>query len=190
MPLMAPVALVAPAPVPSPRALDGQWVSACVPIGQNGRHGYITHIAIRGHHIRATAQLYATSRCDTPTLRADYAGDLRARRAQGDHIVFEHIVRSVTITPQDQSVVDQYNKRSDGPHGCGLPGWQKNVAMPVAGQSCPPFRFAAVGTRLYDAAWLEAGTLRFGAFPLDWRNDATAKRPNAPASAPFRRVSQ
>ena len=49
-------------------SLSGEWTTDCLPIGKNGRHGYVTRIRIAEGTITATSQIYAKSSCQTPTV--------------------------------------------------------------------------------------------------------------------------
>jgi len=40
-------------------SLSGSWTSDCLPIGKNGRHGYITRISFHADTITTISQIYA-----------------------------------------------------------------------------------------------------------------------------------
>lgn len=166
--------------------LEGHWASDCQPIGKNGRHGVAIQITIKGERMRAEAQMYATNACQTPTFKLSYRGSIVFQRLADGSIVFDHMVRSIILTPQASDVVIQYNMEGD--HGCGLQGWKINVQKSVAGKTCYPFSFPIEGTTLHDVAWLNGDALRLGAFPILWSNTVSAKRPTKPSSTVYHKV--
>lgn len=166
---------------------DGNWASACQPIGKGGRHGLVTRITIHGDRVEARAQMYATNQCQTPTYYLTYAGLVTARHRRDGGIELDHTVRSITLTPQTADVVSQYNLEGD--HGCGLKGWQLNVGKSVAGKRCNPFSFPTEGTPLYDTVSIDENGLRFAAFPMVWTNISVDKRPTQPLPTIYRRVA-
>jgi hypothetical protein len=173
------IALLA-APPQATNGLDGAWETACLPIGKNGRHGVITHVTISNDTMEATAQVHATRACATPTFQIHFKGKID-EVAPGEPIPFKYKVIAIDLTPQNQAIVDQYNRADNERHGCGLTGWQLNRSQSVAGQECTPFHFARTGTFLYDNGWIDNdGKLSFGAFPMLWSNDAESKRPSKP----------
>ena len=162
------------------RVIDGEWETACLPIGENGRHGVITRIAFDGEDMQATAQVYATRACLAPTFMIRFSGAIK-EVAEGDPMPFSYRVTRIDLTPQDQAVVDQYNRVDGQRHGCGLSGWKLNSPQSVAGQECTPFKFATAGTIMYDSRWTASdGSIRFGAFPMIWSNDTSLNRPAKP----------
>jgi len=168
--------------------IEGAWQTACLPIGKNGRHGFITRLVIKHGVITASSQIYAHSNCDTPTVRTDYRGKIVSVRPGQDGVTdFDHEVVAITTTPDDPEVVTIYNADNPG-SGCGLGGgWQLGVARAVDGRTCAPWTFPARGTRLYERAWIADGELRIGSFPSVWNNIAPEKRPTTPGLLVFRR---
>jgi hypothetical protein len=164
--------------------LDGSWVSDCLPIGQGGRHGYITTIRFDRDRIEARSQVYARNSCDTPTFRVDYEGRVIHLQALGDRTSLRHRALSVTLTPQDPSVVEIYNREGGG---CGLRAWQIGAARSVAGRSCGPYSFPTEQSTLFDSIWTDPdGPIRFAAFPIIWIDDPEAV-PAQPSENRFRR---
>jgi len=166
---------------------EGNWASACQPIGKGGRHGLVTRITIYGDRVEAHAQIYATNHCQTPTFYLTYSGRVTSRQGRDGRIELDQTVRSITLTLQAADVVSQYNLEGD--HGCGLKGWQLNVGKSVAGKRCDPFSFPTEGTPLYDTVWIDGDGLRFGAFPMMWTNISVDKRPTQPLPTIYRRVA-
>lgn len=187
MPLFA-IALLAATPAPA-RPIDGIWETDCMPLGKNGRHGVVTRVTIDGAKMEAVAQVHATPACAMPTFKMFFKGRID-EASDAMPSALRLTVQAIDLTPQHRAVVDQYNRNDDeGPHGCGLSGWQLDQAQSVAGQSCAPFQFAKIGTTLYDAAWVDAdGSMRFGAFPMLWSNDAEDKRPKQPLPVVYHRI--
>ncbi|MBB5665031.1 hypothetical protein GGE68_003228 [Rhizobium leguminosarum] len=170
--------------------LNGEWTSDCLPIGKNDRHGYITRITIIGQQLTATSQVYAKSSCQTPTVQVNFKGELIQEQADGDRARIEVAVHSITTTPNIQDVVDHYNRDTADQAGCGLKGWEENVPLSVAGKTCGPFSFAAEGTHLFDAVWIEGDQLRFGAFPTIWTNTSPDKTPSKPLETAYHRTGR
>jgi len=174
----APAAPIAPKSAAA--AIEGSWKSACLPIGKNGRHGLIVRVAVTRSKIAATSQTYAHSNCDIPTVRTDYEGRIVARKAAGDTIDFDHVVTSLTMTPNAPDVVAIYNA-DNSTAGCSMGGgWQLNVPRKMDGRTCAPWTFPKIGTRLYERAWRAPGELRIGSFPAVWTNTTPDKRPTMP----------
>jgi hypothetical protein len=172
-------------------AIEGSWVTACLPIGKNGRHGFITRLEIKRGRITASSQIYAHSNCDTPTVHTDYRGKIADMRPGDDGVTdFDHEVIEITTTADHPEVVTIYNAGDPG-SGCGLGGgWQLGVARAVDGRTCAPWTFPAARTRLYERAWISGDELRIGSFPSVWNNTTPEKRPTAPGLLVFRRVTR
>jgi hypothetical protein len=183
--------LAAPqAAISAPRpAIDGVWKSDCLPIGKNGRHGFIVRLEIKGKQIAAAAQVYAHSSCDMPTVLTEYRGTIAKMRSNGDGSVdFDHVVEAITTTANHPEVVTIYN--GNAASGCGFGGgWQLNVARAVDGRTCAPWTFPKAGTRLYERAWVAGDDLRIGSLPSRWDNVTPDKRPTAPGALVFHRVA-
>jgi hypothetical protein len=172
------------------RAIEGIWKTECMPIGKNGRHGFITRVEITRSEFIATAQIYAHSSCDTPTVRNDYRGTLaNVKPGDGGVTEFDHVVKAITLTADHPEVVTIYNAGNPG-SGCGMGGgWQLGVARAVDGRTCAPWTYPAIGTRLYERAWVVGDELRIGSFPNVWDNTTPEKRPTAPGTMVFHRVT-
>lgn len=179
-----------PEPIPA-TGLTGKWESDCLPIGRGGRHGFVTRIRIDGDRIDAQSQVYTTSNCQTQTFKLTYNGEIVQRQTDDGKVLFQHRVQSITLTPQAEAVVVQYNREDGERHGCGLNGWQINVAKSVAGESCAPFSFAAEQTILHDVAWIDGDNhLRFGAFPMLWTNSSSDRTPAHPLENLYHRMKE
>ncbi|MEO6360541.1 MAG: hypothetical protein ABIO43_08220 [Sphingomicrobium sp.] len=165
--------------------LHGEWVSQCAPIGKNGRHGSVIRLTIGSKTIRATAQLYAKTSCDEPTLQGRYSGLVKGARQNGDRIELDYQVRNASFTLQREDVVGYYNRDA----GCGLSGWQLGKPRSILGQRCGSVQIPAGGQMLYESAWLSGDELRMGAFPIDSSNRSPEARPQAPRPLVFRRVA-
>lgn len=167
-------------------ALTGVWQTGCAPVGENGRHGFVTTLELHDGWIDATSQLYARATCDTPTIRAHYRGRITALRDEAGTIDLDHRVHRIDMTLQAADVVDAYNRPGSG---CGFgEGWKLGVARPIAGRICAPFAFPAAGTRLYERLWIEGAELRPGNIPFTWTNTAPVLRPATPGTQRFRRI--
>jgi hypothetical protein len=172
----------------APRSpIEGVWKSDCLPIGKNGRHGFVTRLEVKGNALTATTQIYGHNTCDNPTVSTAYRGTIVATATDDDGAFqFDHVVNAITMTADADDVVATYNASEAS--GCGLGGgWKLNVARDVAGRFCAPFTFPAAGTRLYESAWFAGGDLRIGSFPIVWTNSAPDKRPTTPGLMVFHR---
>jgi hypothetical protein len=157
-----------------------------MPIGRNGRHGFITSLTVTQKTLAAVAQVYAHSNCDTPTFRTTFHATIAAIDENGAAINLDHVVDAVEMTLDAADVVDTYNKPGSG---CGFGGgWQRGVARSVAGRTCAPFVFPVAGTRLYERVWVDGDTLRLGSFPIVWANTSPERRPANPGGLVFERV--
>ena len=165
--------------------LQGEWMSQCAPIGKNGRHGSVIRLTIGRKTIRATAQLYAKTTCDEPTLQGHYSGIVKSARQKGDRIDLNYQLRDASMTLQREDVVGYYNRDAD----CGLSGWELGKRKSVLGRRCGSLNVPAGGQMLYETAWVVGDELRMGAFPLDTSNRSPAARPQAPRPLVFRRVA-
>ena len=170
--------------------LNGEWTSDCLSIGKNDRHGYITRIMVRGEELTATSQIYAKNTCRTPTVQVNFRGKLVTTKAGGDRTQIEYVVNSITTTANIQDVVDHYNKDTDDQAGCRLKGWTENVPLSVAGKTCGPFTFAAEGTHLFDAIWINGNQFRFSAFPTLWTVTSPEKVPTKPLATVYYRTGK
>lgn len=170
--------------------LTGEWTTNCLPIGKDGRHGYVSRVKIDNNAITATSQIYAKSSCQTPTVQVNFTGSLIQIRDEDEQIHIEHVVHILTMTPNIKDVVDHYNKQTDDQAGCGLSGWQENIPMSVTGKTCGLFSFSPEGTHLFDSAWIEKNQLRFGAFPVVWTNTSPEKAPLQPIETIYYRTGR
>jgi hypothetical protein len=173
---------------PTPRsALHGTWKTGCMPIGRNGRHGFITTLTIARGKLVAVSQVYAHANCDTPTVRTSYRATIAAIRENGPTVDLDHVVDAVEMTANAADVVEAYNKPGSG---CGFGGgWRLDVPRGIEGRTCAPFTFPAAGTRLYERVWIEGDKLRLGSFPTVWANTAPERRPTRPGGLAFERTA-
>lgn len=169
--------------------LSGQWMSDCVPIGKNDRHGQTVKIQIVNSRMTATAQIYETNSCERPTVRVNYAGVITADEFNGIYIDFQHKVEKITFTLNTDNISKYYNKNFREA-GCGMTGWKTNESRSVTGKTCAPFSFAAEGITLYDRAWINANQLRFGGFPSAWHATSDAQRPTIPLQTFFNKIAE
>jgi hypothetical protein len=168
--------------------LQGEWTTDCLKIGKNDRHGIVTRITIRGGRMHAVSQVYARSSCQQPTVQVRYEGALDGGLKDHDSLLFAHTVTSITMTPNDPTVVDHYNRDPKG-SGCGLSGWKENIPFDVDGRTCAAITFAGKGDTLFDRAWIDGNRLRFAAFPVTWSNRSPDDRPQSPLETVYYRTS-
>ncbi|SHM96333.1 hypothetical protein [Roseibium suaedae] len=175
-------------------ALAGSWKTACLPIGKNGRHGMTVALNIPQETgqtgegpIEAVAQLFAKADCAVPTVHVVYEGKVALTQEAIGQFLVDQDTGSVTMTPQAEDVVGFYNAKPEE-MGCGLSGWQLNQPRDVSGKTCSQTRFPETGSRVYDRAWLESGTLRFGVFPLKWDLTDPTQRAGERGPVVFERV--
>ncbi|MBB3911577.1 hypothetical protein [Sphingomonas desiccabilis] len=186
--IVALLLLLGASPPVQPPPIHGIWETACLPIGENGRHGVVTRVTLTHRRLQAVSQVYETRACDVPTFKLHFRGTLLPVQVDGGRWLLRHHVRAITLTPQAAAVVAQYNRADSPSSGCGMKGWKLGVARSVAGRRCAPIDFAPLGTLLYDAAWTDGEELRFGAFPEAWSNRSAGQRPTRPLPQSFRRV--
>jgi hypothetical protein len=185
--LLAPLAACTIAhPIPPISPIAGVWKTACLPIGKNGRHGFVTTLTATRKELTAVSQVYAHSNCDTPTVRTTFRATLATITETSGAIDLDHVVGGIERSLDAADVVDAYNKPGSG---CGFGGgWRRGVSRDVTGQTCAPFTFPVTGTRLYERVWIEGDTLRLGSFPVVWTNTSPERRPAHPGGLTFARV--
>lgn len=172
----------------APRSpIEGVWKTDCLPIGKNGRHGFVTRLEVVGKALTATTQIYAHNNCDTATVSTAYRGAIVATVTAADGAIdFDHVVTVITMTADAPDVVATYNASEAS--GCGMGGgWKLGVARGVEGRTCAPWSYPVAGTRLYERAWVLGDDLRIGSFPAVWSNTSADKRPTTPGLLIFRR---
>jgi hypothetical protein len=170
-----PVALSAlistPAPAANPTvAIQGNWVSDCLPLGQNGRHGLVIRITVTSDSFDASGRMFAHNVCDAPVFDfVDHAELGRTEPAAGGWDL-RLTLMSATMTIKDKSVAALYAQRSK----CGLATWQVDVPMPVEGRMCEPISFPSKGAILIakartteDRLTIQDLAVLFGAGPTD-----------------------
>lgn len=173
---------------PSPASpIAGVWKTGCMPIGKNGRHGFVTTLTASEKTFTAVSQVYAHNNCDTPTLRTTYRATIAAIGGNGSAIDLDHVVDVIEMTVDSGDVIATYNKPGSG---CGFGGgWQSGIPRNVAGRACAPFSFPMAGTRLYERVWIEDDRLRLGSFPIVWVNTSPDRRPASPGALVFQRIT-
>ena len=93
------------------------------------------------------------------------------------------------MTADAADVVTTYNANDKS--GCGMGGgWALGVARSVEGRFCAPWTFPAIGTSLYERAWVSGDELRVGSFPAVWNNTSPDKRPTTPGLMVFHRQNR
>ena len=160
-----------PAPAANPvAAIQGNWVSDCLPLGQNGRHGLVIRVTVTSDSFGASGRMFAHNSCDAPVFDfVDHAVLGRAEPISGRWDLHLTLV-SATMTIKNKSVADLYAQSSK----CGLATWQVDVPMPVEGRTCEPVSFPPTGTILIakarateDRLTIQDISALFGAAPAD-----------------------
>ncbi|WP_176084909.1 hypothetical protein [Martelella sp. HB161492] len=170
----------------APALPEGSYRSHCMPIGKDGRHGFIAGVTIEGRKLTATAQNYAHSNCDIPTVRLSYEGALaEIAEAEGQRIDFVQKTGPFNYTLLSDDITAYYNKNS-ATAGCGIDDWQTDVPRNVAGRTCAPFAFPSEGTLLKDSVWSDDDGITFARLPLDWSTRETY--PETPSAIHFLRI--
>lgn len=171
-----------------PASLQGEWTSDCLPIGQGGRHGMITYLAIDGSgRMSARSQVFASNACKVPTVQARYETEIVDLNEDNQAIRVAHKIDSIVLKTNQDEVTAIYNDTSK-PAGCSLTGWQTNIARPVDGQTCAVFDLPDAGEVLLDRAWADGTRLTFGAFPLKWTIRSESELPKVPSAVSFYRT--
>ena len=145
--LAFPVALLALAPIPAfaahpPVAMQGSWVSDCLPLGKNGRHGLIIRVMVSAGAFNSSGRMFAHNSCDAPVM--DFVGQAalgRVKAASGGYDL-RLTFMSATMTIRDKSVAALYAQGAN----CGLATWQVDVPTDVAGRTCEPVSFPSNGS--------------------------------------------
>jgi len=164
-------------------ALNGQWMSDCLAMGKDGRHGTIVRLTIARTRIDAVAQTYAHPTCDVPTIETRLTARLDRVAVSGSQLDAALIIRDVTLTPEHPDVVTAWNENSQA-KSCGTQVWRLNTAQSVAGDTCTPgLRFPPCGARLVVRASRNNETLRI---PLPFADTAAAGHQ---AAITFRRAA-
>lgn len=141
-------------------ALDDQWVSSCLAMGKDGRHGTIVRLTIAGTRIDAVAQTYAHAICDVPTIKTRLTARLDRATVSGGRVDAAVTIRDVTLTPEHPDVVTAWNEDRQA-KGCGTHIWRLDTAQSVAGDTCTPgLRFPTRGAHVVVHASREGDTLR------------------------------
>lgn len=116
-------------------ALDGRWVSACIAMGRDGRHGTVLQLTIVGKRIDALANTYAHATCDVPTILSRLSTRLVSTTHDGSAIDAVLRVQAVTMAPQATEVVRIWNDDRGSKHCANRP-WRLRQAQSVAGKDC------------------------------------------------------
>lgn len=148
-----------------PASLQGEWTTDCLPIGQGGRHGMISRLEIDGSgRMSAWSQVFASNALSVT-----------------------HRVGTLLLKTNQDEVTAIYNDTKK-PAGCGLTGWQTNIARPVDGRTCAVFDLPETGDMLLDRAWVDGTRLTFGSYPLKWTIRSKGNLPSAPGPVSFYRT--
>ena len=148
---------------------------------ESAAHGFVTRLEVKERALTATTQIDAHSICDIATVSTAYRGNIVRTVIGSDGAVdFDQSSSlAVTMTADAADVVTIYN--ADDKSGCGMGGgWTLGVARRVEGRFCAPWTFPAIGTSLYERAWVAGDELRIGSFPAVWNNISPDKRPSTP----------
>jgi len=171
-----------------PASVQGEWTTDCLPIGKGGRHGMITRLTIDGHgRMSAWSQVYASKACRVPTVQASYETQMIDLLENTEAIRIAHKVESLLLKTNQEEVTAIYND-SSRPAGCGLTGWQTNIARPVDGRTCAVFDLPGLEEVLLDRVWADGNRLTFGAYPLKWTIRSETELPKAPSAVSFYRT--
>ena len=147
------------APGDAPR-IDGQWVSGCIAMGKNGRHGTVARLNIAGNDVEAVTQTYAHNSCDVPTITTRLTGTLLTHDDADGEIGVLVDVEDVTLRPDHADVVAIWNKDRES-KGCGIRPWRLGEAQSTAGQECVPhIRFPERGDRMAVTLFRKGNTIR------------------------------
>nr|WP_272213072.1 hypothetical protein [Marinicella sp. W31]MDC2879015.1 hypothetical protein [Marinicella sp. W31] len=119
---------------------EGRYRSDCLPIGKDGRHGFIAEVTITGRTLSATAQNFAHNNCDIPTVQVSYQGTITDVSAGEGRVDFVQKTGPFDYTLLSDDVTAYYNKNSTTA-GCGIDDWQTGGSRNVAGRTCAPFPF-------------------------------------------------
>ena len=160
-----------PAPAANPpSAMMGKWVSECLPLGKNGRHGLIIQLHVSADSFQASGQMYARNICDAPVIAFEDKAIIERAEAIPAGWNFRLKLVSATMTINDKSVANLYAQGKK----CGLASWQVDVPMHVDGRTCEPMSYPSKGAvliakaRTYlDRLVLQDLSALFGAKPAD-----------------------
>jgi hypothetical protein len=188
---LLPLALVMQAPSAAmkgpkaiaPESLYGEWISDCVPVGQNGRHGLVVRLAIAPDQFESRGQMYARNSCDVPVIAATYAAEIREVRGGPEQLQLELKLLSATMTIEAEDVAALYRQGAN----CGLKDWRRDVPMPVDGKTCEPLAFPAKGAQVVQDVRISGDRLILN--PLPWFSRGADASPGVilPVSMTFHR---
>jgi len=171
-----------------PAALQGEWTTDCLPIGRDGRHGMISRLEIDGHgRMSAWSQVFASKACRVPTVQARYETQIVDLFEDREATRVAHKVDSILLKTNKDDVTAIYNDTAK-PAGCGLTGWQTNIARPVNGRTCAVFDLPKMDEVLLDRVWADGNRLTFGAYPLKWTIREENDLPRVPSAISFYRT--
>lgn len=128
---------------PAP-AIQGSWVSDCLPLGKSGRHGLVIRLKLSPDSFTASGQMFAHNSCDAPVI--GFSDDAVVDRTDGTPGQWDLTLRfeSATMTIADRIVAGIYAQRAK----CGSSAWQVDTPVHVEGQVCEPISYPAKGTKL------------------------------------------
>ena len=136
-----------PTPAPAanpPSAIEGKWVSECLPLGKNGRHGLIIRVIVSPNDFKASGQMYARNICDAPIIAFEDKAVVEGTEAIPTGWKLRLKLVSATITINDRSVANIYAQGKK----CGLASWQVDVPVHVDGRTCEPVSYPSKGAML------------------------------------------
>lgn len=161
--------LVAVLTTPSAAPLDGRWISPCLAMGQNGRHGTIFTLTIDRDVVTLSGRTYAHANCDAPTIETRLTGTLDNLARHDRRTTATLTIGDVTMTPRAPDVVAAWNVDRAAKH-CAPRDWHLDQAQSVAGGACMPgHRFPARYARLSVAATIDGARLTLP-YPLPGGN--------------------
>jgi len=163
--------------------LDGEWLSQCLPLGKNGRHGLIVRLTLSRGQLAGDGQMYAHSSCDVPLIGSRYAASVEAVRKRGTQVALDLEFQSATMTIDDDAVAALYAKNGN----CGLSGWRRGVAMAVQGRSCEPTVYPAKGQHITQRGTLAGDRLTLTPL-LGFSSEKALADVVVPKAVTFRRV--
>jgi len=148
----------------------------------------ITYLTIDGSgRMAARSQVFASNACRVPTVQARYETGITDLSEDSEGLRVAHKVDSILLKTNRDEVTAIYND-TDKPAGCGLTGWQTNIARPVDGRTCAVFDLPEVDEDLLDRVWADGTRLTFGAFPLKWTIRSESELPKVPSAVSFYRT--
>ena len=146
-------------------SVDGRWVSPCLAMGKDGRHGTIFRLTVAGHAIEMVGQTYAHADCDMPTIETRLTARLDSLSERDHRIAATVTIDDVTMKPETPDVVAIWNRNPEAKR-CAAQEWHLGEIQSVAGGACVAgHRFPDRGAHLDVNASHDGDTLRLP-YPL------------------------